>query len=209
MRKRVGKTLIRRMYDTHLSNIENQNRLKTLNIKLKSYVGPNGNILDNLYHPLEFSIYINLEKLGSCIGYRNGNIEEIPNTADSVIFHEMGHAFHDLKNKIKPYSIEGLNYIYGKTDIKTFWTNDEEFYNITGYFYKYNNLKFDPINCNMYEICKACKSYDSREKISQRVFHKGYKLYTKLSLTKKELLGRSLANSNFFIDLSTWVLDKE
>ena len=97
----VGKTLIRRMYDTYLSNIENKNRLKTLNIKLKSYTRPDGNILDNLYNPNEFSIYINLEKLDSCIGYRNGNIEEIPNTADSVIFHEMGHAFHDLAKKRK------------------------------------------------------------------------------------------------------------
>ncbi|MDO4975343.1 MAG: hypothetical protein Q4E61_03400, partial [Alphaproteobacteria bacterium] len=177
----VGKTLIRRMYDTHLSNIENQNRLKTLNIKLKSYVGPNGNILDNLYHPLEFSIYINLEKLGSCIGYRNGNIEEIPNTADSVIFHEMGHAFHDLTKKEK-LSTATLDYLYSDKECIKLWTNfeliepidDEELYNITGYFYENNNFKFDPINCNMYEICKACKFCDSREKIFQRIFHTNY-----------------------------------
>lgn len=209
----VGKTLIRRMYDTHLSNIENQNRLKTLNIKLKSYVGPNGNILDNLYHPLEFSIYLNPENLGSCIGYRNGNIEEMPNTADSVIFHEMGHAFHDLNMSLKTNSqIPTLKYIYKNSakNCRYLWTNpkrpnDEEFYNITGYFYEDNNLKFDPINCNMYEICKACKFCDSREKIFQRIFHTNY--FDIEKYYKKELfLGHK---ENIFIDLSTWVLDKK
>ncbi len=84
------------------------------------------------------------------------------------------------------------------------WTNDEELYNITGYFCENDQVKFDPINCNMYEICKACKLIDSQEKISQRIFHTFY--FDIERYYEKELLLRH--KENIFIDLSRWVLEK-
>ncbi len=97
----------------------------------------------------------------------------------------MGHVFHDFIDKIKQPSIEGLSYIYGKTNIKDLGTNDEELYNITGYFYENNKLKFDPTNCNMYKICKACNTINSRSKISQRVFHISYISYKSKSFKQR------------------------
>ncbi len=171
----VGKTLIRRMYDAYLTNLDNK-IIRPVRI-LQDYILSNGKPKSNLTHhgKSEVEIYLDPMNLESCIGYKKRGMKELVNTLDSTIFHEMGHAFHGLINKGKNRSIETINSVYKDIeDIKKLWTNDEEFYNITGYFYENGQLKFDPINCNMYEICKACNTINSRSKISQRVFHISY-----------------------------------
>ena len=68
----------------------------------------------------------------------------------------------------KVQSHNTIKCVYRKKNFEKFkklWTNDEEFYNITGYFYNGSEMQIDPLNCNMYEVCKQCERHSSRDEV--------------------------------------------
>ena len=139
------------------------------------------------------------------IGFCDGKISEKTESLDSVLFHELGHAFHYLMNRSCVNSIDSLNNIYGHSEEKYLWTdkdipNDEEFFNITGYFYSKGIWRFDPLNTNMYDICKQCKTEISRDNVKQRLFH---------SVSIMDPMPNISLLKRFVLNLGIWLLDKE
>ena len=126
----------------------------------------------------EFCIYLNLDKLeeAGTVTYLNNKIFPCnPYEADSYLFHELLHAFHYTIGTHKGNSRRALRYIYGNQEaLKNAWTNDEELYTIPGKSLTKDELKYDPLNCNLYEACKAYQEDYPVYIIPQRLFHIRY-----------------------------------
>jgi hypothetical protein len=154
-----------------------------------------------------------------------GDITQIVEKEDTIseaIFHELCHALHKYSGrKMKKYCL--LNLIYGKNGSnKYLWTDnedenpknledDEEMYTITGCHCDGSPevKRFDPISCNMFDICANILD---PEQIVQRVFHcdyKGYKAY------REYLIEHGLSESKvlykieeFLIDINEYIVKK-
>jgi hypothetical protein len=95
-------------------------------------------------------------------------------TFSEALFHELCHAFHKVTGLLKATDINKsvtLSHVYSSTSTKYLWGNDEELYNMTGVFYNGTSLIYDPICCNMFDMCNSLKI---GEPIVQRMFHCSY-----------------------------------
>jgi hypothetical protein len=172
-------------------------------------------------------IYINSTNYNSSGMIRNQlcaldtNEKLVPknNSIGDVIFHEFCHALHrygkkeQTKCKLldKVYEELQVDGTYKVRQEKYLWTNDkskepkkceddEELYTITGYFYG----GFDPINCNMYDICKCLKN---KEPITQRVFHYYY-AFLRQKIDNNEIANPPYGTSEFLINLDDYIISK-
>jgi hypothetical protein len=138
---------------------------------------------------------------------RQGALVKKKLTMSDAIFHELCHAFHTYSDVAK-FETDYLDVIYaGRQEEKYLWTNrksdnkfedDEEMYTITGYYWNSGRC-FDPISCNMFDICKHSSKPES---ITQRVFHKRI-VYIQESMPTCSL---SYKIDRFLIDVTKYVL---
>lgn len=110
-----------------------------------------------------------------------GIIVPIIPTKAQALFHELCHAFHVISGTRKESGdTRTLEHLYhGNNKAINCWkgkrSSDEELYNITGYYsHDCGRAVFDPINCNMYDICDA---YMKHQELIQRVLYPRYKVY--------------------------------
>jgi hypothetical protein len=138
----------------------------------------------------------------------SGALAEKHDTLGEALFHELCHAFHSYSGMEKMTSVF-LDAVYNGRQEKYLWTDDisknpkgceddEEAYNITGYYIG----GFDPISCNMYDICKYASAPES---IKQRVLHYGWEDFVQDRAQFPDPLHNI---DRFLIDLSTYILDK-
>ena len=88
---------------------------------------------------------------------------------------------------------------------------DEEFSDITGWYFdkQGNKVRFDPINYNMYEICKYCNMYASRQDFHPRISHKGYANLCKFCQEKSTALNEVLYKvDEIILNLDEWLLEE-
>ena len=139
-----------------------------------------------------------------------------PEPLDCVLFHELVHAFHHLIGRNQKGNINALNYFYGDSELKNIWgkfdkpLTDREFSDISGWYYdeQQTTIRFDPINCNMYELCKYCKTFNSRNDFHQRISHKGYADLCKFCQEKNIALDDVLYKlDEIILNLDEWLLD--
>jgi hypothetical protein len=167
----VGNTMLKLM----IANAKAQ-KLPTL---LKIETGPK-----NRFSPKKNTVYINPSLYGED-GYkismfyginRERGLTQKRLTMYDGLFHELCHAFHTCFGKRKS-TADYLDAVYAGREEKYLWTykqsdrkceNDEEMYIITGYYWD-SGRSFDPISCNMFDICKHASDNKS---IVQRMFHK-------------------------------------
>jgi hypothetical protein len=124
------------------------------------------------------------------------------------LFHELCHAFHYASGTRKNNKM-ALNSIYGEQKkYLELWQGiretDEELYTITGKFHNGTALGFDPVNCNMFNICNSCKT---GKPLEQRIFHF---TATKLEEWKHEQTVEINLLHNidmFLIDTSKYLID--
>ena len=137
----------------------------------------------NLIRYDDFTIYLNKNEFGNCIGYCNSKFTKLPNTLDAVLFHELTHGLHKLmglNNVNKQRSIHFLHKIQiqdiAHKELLKLWSDDEEVHTITGWYLgKVGRLHFDCLNANSYLVLKAIKLGTIAGKITQRIFHWEYK----------------------------------
>ncbi|MDR0744569.1 MAG: hypothetical protein LBE97_01270 [Holosporales bacterium] len=107
----------------------------------------------------------------------------------------------------RKFTSDYLDIVYSGRQEKYLWTgkepkeyeDDEEMYNITGYYW--DSCKcFDPISCNMFDICKQSSRPES---IVQRVFHKRWIHRYQYTHTP------SYQIDQFLIDVSNYIIDTE
>ena len=136
----------------------------------------------NYFRYKDSAILLNNDKFGDYVAYCDGDIYALPEQLDTVLFHELCHALHDLEG-IKNYNEQtfipkSYNQSEEQEDIKETcdaWENDEEIRTITGWYIDDNEeLKFDWLNTNSYMVLDALKDKIPPEKIVQRVFHCDY-----------------------------------
>jgi hypothetical protein len=170
----------------------------------------------NIFLPDENIIYIDPTLYGAD-GYNkkiffgidpSGALVEKKLTLCDALFHELCHTFHKYSEKDKETSAY-LDAIYSGRHEKYLWTDkkierqfedDEEMYNITGYYLD-SGKYLAPISCNMFNICK----YSSNSKsIIQRVFH----IYWRDIKTYKTAYDYLHKINEFLIDLNQYVLTK-
>ena len=142
----------------------------------------------NLIRYDDFTIYLNKNEFGNCIGYCNSKFTKLPNTLDAVLFHELTHGLHKLmglNNVNKQRSIHFLHKIQiqdiAHKELPKLWSDDEEVHTITGWYLgKVGRLHFDYLNTNSYLVLKAIKLGIIPGKITQRIFHWEYKKGTEI-----------------------------
>ena len=128
---------------------------------------------DNNFNSKNFTIYLAPEYISDIklSRYDGKNVVyDCTETLDTVLFHELIHAFHKLIGRNSEKQTNALDYFYGDSEIKQIWgkfgklLTDKEFSDITGWYFdkKQQKVQFDPINCNMYEVCKMSKILTSR-----------------------------------------------
>ena len=136
----------------------------------------------NYFRHKDSSILLSKDKFGYYATYCAGKIYALPEQLDTVIFHELCHALHDLENtiacnqhKVIPMFYKLLDKEQTCQEICRAWTDDEEIYTITGWYIDDNEeVKFDCLNANSYMILDALKDKIKPEKIAQRIFHCDY-----------------------------------
>lgn len=115
-------------------------------------------------------------------------------------------------------NIQILDKIYDSSCLKGIWgkfgkdLQGEEFYNITGWYCgKYTSeVLFDPINCNMYEICKCCKTATSIGHLYQRISHKNAEALDKFATEHNLGIEDFVKDTDkFLINTNEWVLSEE
>ena len=141
-----------------------------------------------------------------------------PEPLDCVLFHELVHALHYLMRRNGSGKTNALDYFYGHSEIKQKWgkfdkpLTDEEFSDITGWYYdkKQSKIRFDPINSNMYEVCKYCKTLNSRMDFHPRISHKGYADLCKFCQEKNISLNDILYKiDDIILNLDEWLLEED
>ena len=136
----------------------------------------------NLFNPNNLSIYLNKNKFGKCIGYRNGELCALSETLDDVLFHEMTHGLHTITGMVKANKRDTIQHLHKFPNNRTIhdnccesWSNDEEVRTITGWHLgKDRKLHFDCLNTNSYMVLKSLKNGTPINRITQRVFHYSY-----------------------------------
>ncbi|MDR2067809.1 MAG: hypothetical protein LBP41_02355 [Holosporaceae bacterium] len=118
-------------------------------------------------------------------------------TISEAIFHELCHALHEYSGK-EMNNCKLLTFAYGDKKQKCLWTEDEEAYTITGYYYDGSMKLFDPISCNMYDICA---NISKPENIVQRVFHYSYGAYGEY------LISNDLSESDALDNIKEFLID--
>ena len=133
----------------------------------------------NYFRYKDASILLNKDKFGDYAAYCAGKIYAFPEQLDTVLFHELCHALHDLEG-IKNYNeqtfiLKFYNQSEEQEDMKETceaWKNDEEIRTITGWYIDDDGqLKFDCLNTNSYIVLEELKNGTSPKEIMQRVFH--------------------------------------
>jgi hypothetical protein len=157
----------------------------------------NGYILDTHTICINFGLYNEhgINKHTSCGINDDMDIVSKTGTLSESLFHELCHAFHDVTGILKMTGSPALDCIYNGSSAKYLWTTkenpiDEELYNITGKYYDGVSICFDPICCNMFDICNSLKI---GKKIEQRIFHTPYENYNNIL---------SICNFNSLAELS-------
>ena len=181
---------------------------------------PNKNRKDNYFYGKKFTIYLSPNDLSNIKFARYDGRNVIcgtPEHLDCVLFHELVHSFHYLIGRNQSKKTEVLDYFYGYSEVKEIWgkfgkpLTDREFSDITGWHYdeKQEKVRFDPINCNMYEACKYCKTLDSRTDLHQRISHKGYadlcKFCQEKNITLQDVLYKI---DDIILNLDEWLLEE-
>ncbi len=174
---------------------------------------------DNCFNPNNFTIYlapshvsdIRLSRYdGKKVGY------DCMETLDTALFHELLHVFHKLIGRNQSGGTSALDYFYGDSEIKQIWgkfgntLTDKELSDITGWYYdkEQQKVRFDPINCNMYEICKWSKALTSRQDFRQRIAHKDRDDLHRFCQEKNIGLNDVLYKINeIILNLDEWLLD--
>jgi hypothetical protein len=140
-----------------------------------------------------------------------GDITQIVKKKDTIseaMFHELCHALHKYSGR-EMCDSHLLDLTYEKNEHgKSLWSSedDEEMYTITGHHYdkKTEARQFDPISCNMFNICANILN---SENIVQRVFHYNYWSYkeylTKYNTLESEALYKI---EEFLIDINKYIL---
>ena len=136
----------------------------------------------NYFRYKDSSILLHKDKFGDYAVYSNKKIEAFPEQLDTVLFHELCHALHNLEDTIACNQHKIIPTFYKLSDkdpkcqeICRAWEDDEEIHTITGWYIDTNEkLKFDCLNTNSYMILDALKDKIKPEKIVQRVFHYDY-----------------------------------
>ena len=208
----VGDLMIKLFY---LNRDRTKKTLKIINADWE--VNNYGNYV---FHANKFSVYIKPSKNSQLNLVRLGRNKLIckseKDTTDTSLFHELNHAFHYLMNR-RQKSTQILDKIYDTSCLKDIWgkygkeLNGEEYYNITGWYCdKYTSeVLFDPINCNMYEICKYCKTATSREEFYQRISHKNAEALDKFATEHNLGIEDFLKNTDkFLINTNEWILSE-
>ena len=183
-----------------------------------SKVMENTNKKDNCFYNKKFTIYISPNDPNIKFARYDGQgvICGTPEPLDCVLFHELVHAFHHLIGRNQKGNINALNYFYGDSELKNIWgkfdkpLTDREFSDISGWYYdeQQTTIRFDPINCNMYELCKYCKTFNSRNDFHQRISHKGYADLCKFCQEKNIALDDVLYKlDEIILNLDEWLLD--
>ncbi len=136
----------------------------------------------NYFRYRDSAVLLNTNKFGDYVAYCDGKIYAILEQLDTVLFHELCHALHNLEG-VKNYGEQAFIPKFYKQpedreDINetcAAWENDEEIYTITGWYVDEDGtLKFDWLNTNSYMILDALQDKIPPEKIVQRVFHCDY-----------------------------------
>ena len=120
---------------------------------------------DNCFNTDNFTIYLAPSHISEIrlSRYDGKNISyDCVETLDTALFHELLHVFHKLIRRNQSGGTDALDYFYHDSEIKQIWgkfgktLTDKELSDITGWYYDIvqQKVRFDPINCNMYEICK-------------------------------------------------------
>lgn len=139
----------------------------------------------NLFCLNNSTVYIDASEFSQYVGYCNGNFTELPETLDTVLFHELCHGLHKLKgekqfeqHRVVPRLCELSDNTPICNLINEAWTDDEEIYTETGwYINSKNELDFDYLNTNSYMILKALKNDVPPQGIAQRIFHCDFSLW--------------------------------
>ena len=136
----------------------------------------------NLFRPAISTIFLNENELGDYAMYHAGKVRAFSERLDSVLFHELCHALHDLDGTEICKQQRFVPTFYKLSDNDELcqiayenWTDDEEIYAITGWYIDNDELpKFDSLNTNSYMILDALKHGIAPNDIAQRIFHCGY-----------------------------------
>ncbi len=212
---KVGDLMIKLFY------INRKNSKRILKIVNADWESNDENAKNYAFHANSFTVYIfpskntTLNLVRFC--HNNLNYSNEINTTDTSLFHELNHAFHCLMNR-RQKDTQILDRIYENSVMKGIWgkygrkLKGEEFYNITGLHCdkRTSAILFDPINCNMYEICKFCTTAASRKQLYQRISHKDAEDLDKFA--KEHNLGIEdfvKDTDKFLIDTNVWVLSEE
>ena len=172
-RNDAGNLLLRRLYNV----IKNDTQQITI---LWDTCDEEGD--SNLFNPNNLSIYLNKNKFGKCIGYRNGELCALSETLDDVLFHEMTHGLHTITGMVKANKRDTIQHLHKFPNNRTIydnccesWSNDEEVRTITGWHLgKDRKLHFDCLNANSYMVLKSLKNGTPINRITQRIFHYSY-----------------------------------
>jgi hypothetical protein len=148
-----------------------------------------------------------------------GQLIEKYDSIGDTIFHELCHALHKYSERDqnecrfldKIYEELQVDGIYKVRQEKYLWTDnksedpnnyedDEELYTITGHHYG----GFDPINCNMYNICKNA---NNKWSIIQRMFHADHEQLQQ-EIRNKTRFDPLYKVSEFLINLDDYIIPK-
>ncbi len=174
---------------------------------------------DNNFDPQNFIIYLAPSHVPDIrlSRYDGKNVSyDCPETLDTALFHELLHVFHKLVGRNQSGGTSALDYFYGDSEIKQIWgkfgrtLTDKELSDITGWYYdkEQQKVRFDPINCNMYEICKWSKTLTSRKDFRQRIAHKDQDDLQRFCQEKNIGLNDVLYKINeIILNLDEWLLD--
>jgi hypothetical protein len=160
-------------------------------------------------------LYMNLSRYNSSgikdipqcgINEKEEFIEKKSNITEGL-FHELCHALHYISGSVKKKRTT-LEHIYKHSQVcVSLWQgpgrNDEELYNITGFYSTETKMNFDPVNCNMFGICDSCQSGSP---IIQRVFHKTFFVSILRSMQELRTYYKKL-NIDILVDIKTFLID--
>ena len=156
--------------------------------------------------------FLNKNELGDYAMYHAGKVMAFSERMDSVLFHELCHALHNLDGTVaceRQMFVPVFYKLSHKDELCQVayenWTDDEEIYAITGWYVdSKGNIKFDCLNTNSYMILEELKKGTPSEKIQQGVFHCDYP-----TLTTKYRLAKKLPLNGLVIPLEKYVDVKE
>ena len=165
----------------------------------------------NLFCLDNSTVYLDANKFGQYVGYCNGKFNQLPETLDVVLFHELCHGLHKLKGTKQFEQHRVVSKLCELPDsdpicklINDAWTDDEEIHTEAGwYINSRNELDFDYLNTNSYMILKALKNDVSTKEITQRIFHCDFGLWK----TKYEFIQRipGINLERFLIDAKKYL----